>query len=268
MLVRTRQQIKGGVTSSYRRQRLIEPTQEFTPQMKVIDFYGGCLAKGSRRVEYVKEEAFTSKYSKSKEGDYGNMEEILCFKDDERKKMIVGQAGSGKTTLMKRIARGILDKGWTTFKSDCSYPVSFVHFLRIRDIPVCEAITPGELLFGKVMSDVSDKALEQGFQWLCKNQRKAIIFLDGLDEARWTLQSGHNKMRYEDKASTSAVMANIIEGNLLPNIVIIMSSREHAVSPLTGDNWWCFVAIKISCNLASSKWKYSNYFFYYRRFTT
>lgn len=229
---------RGGVTDSYREHSLTEPEKEFYPKLKRIDFYKGkWLQRGE---EYVKEAVFSVGEIDQRTLDGISKDEILHFSDNQRYKAIVGQAGSGKTTLMKRLARDVI-KGKLLIKNGNKEPFQpgVVHYLNIRDIPVTgeemKTITPCDLLFSKVMANVKKCTITHGFEWLQTTNEGAVFFFDGLDQAPWGLENDSNQMRYEDEANTATIMMNLFKGNLFPNVLIVVSSREHTFSPLKGN---------------------------------
>nr|XP_039264096.1 NLR family CARD domain-containing protein 3-like [Styela clava] len=248
---RTWEQTAVNVTESYKEQNLEEPEFEVNPKLiKVTGFYRGQMAPDV--TEYRKEQEFAVTEANENIGEVISPNELvqqLCEGGD-RCVGLVGQAGGGKTTMMKRTARGVLvaneldneskaKMGWLArlFRKQKN-GFKFVHHLNFRDLLVSygltpeEALTPCTLLFGKFAPNLSNQTLRAGYKWLQQHQSEAIFFIDGLDQATWNLEGKYNKMTYTDRSSTATIMFNILSGNLFPDVTLVISSREHRMASL------------------------------------
>ncbi|XP_077967979.1 uncharacterized protein LOC120326636 [Styela clava] len=234
----------GRVTEAYKEQNLREPTFEVYPKIKKITrFYHGEMAP--KKSEYRKEAGFSALQEHVTEGVGVSLQELIETFNDKTVRHIelVGQAGSGKTTLTNRMVRDVISSSglivkWYSasglFKKWFKKRFKLVHFVNIRDLVDSDAISAQELLFGNLITDLDGNTILYGYQWVIDNQEDVIFFFDGLDQAPWTLPKSYQKIKHGEKASTSTVMSNVISGHLLPRIKIVMSSREHCIAPLTG----------------------------------
>ncbi|XP_077969743.1 uncharacterized protein LOC120341408 isoform X2 [Styela clava] len=244
---RTLEQTRVNITENYKEAKLIEPDFEVNPQIrKVPDFYRGEMAP--KVTEYKIETEFTVK--KSDIGEPISLDVLVGHLSNKEYRYIaiLGQAGSGKSTIMKRLARILLVANKLVKQVQISEglrirlfgntgrPFKFIHHLNIKDIPFLrgnkaeEAISPCELLFGKIAFGLATQDVGEGYEWLQENQSMCILFLDGLDQATWNLLGKYNKMKYTDKSSTATIMWNLITGNLFPRLTIVISSREHRIA--------------------------------------
>nr|XP_039264287.1 uncharacterized protein LOC120340101 [Styela clava] len=245
---RTLERTKVKITEDYQQLNLNEPDFEVNPQLREVPhFYRGEMAPKTR--QYNIETDFNVKAKEEKVGKPISQSELIEQLGSKKYRYIaiLGQAGGGKTTSMKRLARTlhITNKLGEESQADealqLEHRFEFIHHLNIKDIPVLkgttrdEAISPCELLFGKEASGLSPQELEEGYERLQQNQSKSILFLDRLDQATWSLLGKHNKMKYTDKSSTATVMYNIITGNLFPDMTIVISSREFRVASLPSE---------------------------------
>nr|XP_039248890.1 uncharacterized protein LOC120326636 [Styela clava] len=234
----------GRVTETYKEQKLTEPTFEVYPKIKRITrFYHGEMAP--KQTEYRKEAGFSALQEHVTEGVGVSLQELIETFNDETVRHIelVGQAGSGKTTMMDRMVRDVISSSGLTskwysptglFKKFFKNRFKLVYFVNIRDLVDSDAISAQDLLFGNVITDLDGNTIVDGYQWVIDNQEDVIFFFDGLDQAPWTLQECHQKIKHGEKASTATVMSNVISGHLFPRVKIVMSSREHCIAPLTG----------------------------------
>ncbi|XP_077969750.1 uncharacterized protein LOC120335211 isoform X1 [Styela clava] len=246
---RTWEQTEVNITENYKEAKLNEPDFEVNPQIrKVPGFYRGEMAP--KVTEFKVEMEFT--VIKSDIGEPISLDVLVGHLSNKKYRYIaiLGQAGSGKSTIMKRLARSLLVANKLVEQAQISEGLrirlfgstgrrfKFIHHLNIKDIPFLqgnkaeEAISPCELLFGKLAFGLATQDVGEGYEWLQENQSMCILFLDGLDQATWNLLGKYNKMKYTDKSSTATIMWNLITGNLFPRMTIVISSREHRIAPL------------------------------------
>nr|XP_039258108.1 uncharacterized protein LOC120334672 [Styela clava] len=252
---RTGKQTEVNVTESYKDHDLEEPEFEVNPKLnKVTGFYSGQIAPDI--TEYRREQEFAVTNTNENIGKVEvispkNLVKQLCG-EGCRCVGLVGQAGGGKTTTMKRTAQGVLVANGLDNESNAKMGLfarlfreqksrfKFVHYLNFRDLYVSRGLTPEdaldpcELLFGKFapISDIYDQTVRVGYTWLQEHQSEAIFFIDGLDQATWNLEGNYNNMKYTDKSSTATIIYNLLSGNLFPNIRLVISSREHGMASL------------------------------------
>ncbi|XP_077968690.1 NACHT, LRR and PYD domains-containing protein 1a allele 4-like [Styela clava] len=241
---RTWKETEVKVAENYK--KLNEPDFEVHPKLKKVpNFYGGQMAD-----EYKKEKEFAVTEGSEEIGEVMTINELIKQLDDESCKYIAiaGQAGSGKTTIMKRVSRSVvvandLVKEARKVKGTFSKLFSrkrrqfkFVHHFGFKDMPVSyatrpeEALSPCDLLFGKIAPGLE---VEDGYEWVIEHDSECIFCFDGLDQAMWDLNGNHNKMNYFDKSSTATIIYNILTKNLFRRAKIVISSREHKIASLT-----------------------------------
>lgn len=142
--------------------------------------------------------------------------------------LLVGAAGSGKTTLAKRYSLMALN-GETT------KAYTFVHFVNIRDTRTGKC-TPSKFLFeDNLIGDSFKQPIKIGYSWLQDEavQESVLFVFDGLDTAPWDLDDTyHSRMSYDDAEMPSTIMFNILQGHLFPKSTILLTSREYGVSRL------------------------------------
>nr|XP_039258593.1 uncharacterized protein LOC120335173 [Styela clava] len=243
---RTWEETEVKIAENYK--KLNEPDFEVHPKLKKVpNFYEGQMAK-----EYNKEKGFAVTEGSEKIGQLITMNKLSEQLSDESCKYIAitGQAGSGKTTIMKRVSRSVvvaneLVKKARKAKGTVSQlfrkkkrQFRFVHHFGFKDMPVSyatrpeDALSPCDLLFGKIAPGFKNLELEDGYEWLIEHDYECIFFFDGLDQAMWDLHGNHNKMNYFDKSSTATIIYNILTRNLFPRAKIVISSREHKIASL------------------------------------
>ncbi|XP_077970701.1 NACHT, LRR and PYD domains-containing protein 4C-like [Styela clava] len=233
-------QAKGSVTHLYKDQRMAEPKFEANPRVRKLSyFYSGEMAPKIK--EYQKEVGFSVLKEFGSEGNLVDLKQILqSFNSKENWHIaIVGQAGSGKTTFVERMVREVAVRNnlWGDRSSldQTERHYEIIYFVYIRDLLDSESITAKDLLFGKIITDSSEKSRKYGYEWIIENQEKVVFFFDGLDQATWSLGGHHGKINHKDKASTATVMYNVFTGHLFPRVQKVTSSREHCIAPLTGE---------------------------------
>ncbi|XP_077973038.1 uncharacterized protein LOC120338386 isoform X2 [Styela clava] len=227
--------------------KLNEPDFEVHPKLKKVSYF----YEGQMAAEYKKEKEFAVTERSEEIGEVTTMNELVQQLSNGSCKYIAitGQAGSGKTTIMKRMSRRVVvandlvkeaRKAKGTFsKEKCKF--KFVHHFGFKDMPVSyaarpeEAISPCDLLFGKIAHGFTKLGLEDGYEWLIEHDSECIFFFDGLDQAMWDLHGNHNKMNYFDKSSTTTIIYNILTGNLFPGAKIVISSHEHKIASLPSE---------------------------------
>nr|XP_039258506.1 uncharacterized protein LOC120335072 [Styela clava] len=246
--MRTWKETEVKVTESYKEQDLNEPDFEVHPKLKKVpNFYRGQMA-----AEYKKEKGFAVTEGSEEIGQLITMNKLSEQLSDESCNYIAitGQAGSGKTTIMKRVSRSVVvanklvkkaRKAKGTFSQlfrKKKRQFRFVHHFGFKDMPVSnatrpeEALSPCDLLFGKIAPGFKNLEVEDGYEWVIEHDYECIFFFDGLDQAMWDLHGNHNKMNYFDKSSTATIMYNILTRNLFPRAKIVISSREHKIASL------------------------------------
>lgn len=148
---------------------------------------------------------------------------------------IVGPPRSGKTTLLRRLARAIMDKR-TEYRenenpTERNFRYELVCYIDVKDIELKESTDLADLLFGNLIEDKT--CLEYGYLWFLENQSKVIIAFDGLDDAKWHFDRRcKRKVSPRDKANTATLMYNLLSRQLLPRTQIVVTSEKPAIAAL------------------------------------
>ena len=155
---------------------------------------------------------------------------------------IVGEAGSGKTTLTKTLLRCIAKEKWY---GDLEY----IFYLPFRKIP--EKDNQGKATrFNLLTLLLFDKSYHQELPWLEKTEKreavlqslneskeKVCIIFDGLDEANFTLPMANDSKGttsvlrsaglYSSDATAEDLVINILGNEILPHAKKLVTSRPR-----------------------------------------
>lgn len=150
----------------------------------------------------------------------------------ERLTLLSGVAGSGKTTVVRRLVYE-----WS-LQNDSEKIVLSLSFRELNLLTEPESLQG--LLFmhyshlKPVLTEIMGDKLE-----------RVLLILDGLDEFCFPLDFTRTPKCSDPERATpvGAMVVNLIKGNLLPGISILLTSRPHAVSkiPLELVNVFCSV---------------------------
>lgn len=158
----------------------------------------------------------------------GQQEEICVFREiyqgllsipGNGLTLLSGVAGSGKTTVVRRLVYE-----WSS-QTDCEKIILSLSFRELNLISEPESLQALLLMhyshLKPVMADILRDKLE-----------RLLVILDGLDEFRYPLDFKRTpKCSDPERAQpVGALVVNLIKGNLLPGITILLTSRPHAVS--------------------------------------
>lgn len=179
--------------------------------------------------------------------------------------VIIGQPGSGKTILMKRMARKLMvanklhcdqQVGWweSLYKMFLgeSRDYEVVLFMNIRDLPDCSDGTLGNVILNPWLIGLNAEEFRYGLQAIAENKLRMKIFFDGLDQATWEPQC-YKKIGMFQRESTGLIFGNILSGQLLSHVPITASSREHSVALLSIEMRPQFVAALVGFSDAHAK---------------
>ena len=139
--------------------------------------------------------------------------------------LIIGPAGSGKTTMSKRIVL-------QTFEQDnfsLYIPLAFIVADKPIDIKYFLFKLSVNLFSGN--TDFSEEDMDTAFAWLLVNQNKVSLVLDGLDQARLQLNNVEIPP-FDDinkKYQPSELISLILSRKILPGLRLILTSRPHSV---------------------------------------
>lgn len=242
---------------------LPEPEKEFNPRIKT----GFQLFKG----DYVPQNGFSA-YCNPQRGRYIDLMHLmnLIKEGDKKPYTIIGQPGSGKTTLMKRLAKKFLiairlhgckkktslERLATMFKKKSrSETYHAVLHMNIRDMPYQDSYTLAEVIFSPSVTSLTKEEMIYGLQAILSGKIKIIMIFDGLDQASWEA-AGDSKVGPWERASAPIIFGNILMGHLLPHVPIVISSREHSVAVLTNELRPTFVAALVGLSETDARGMY------------
>ena len=139
--------------------------------------------------------------------------------------MIIGPAGAGKTTLSKRVVLATFqNNNYAIF-----VPLAFVDPKKPIDLKYLLFRLP--LMYFSNDNKFSEKQLNVDLAWVLANQHKITIVLDGLDQARFSLQSCQASTEVDlDKAYfASEILYLMLSRKVLPKVRLILTSRPHSI---------------------------------------
>lgn len=147
-------------------------------------------------------------------------------------------AGSGKSTLLRRLACESIDVcqkyGQAEVSGISGSHLKMIHYIEMKNIKQQDKLKPSQFLFGGLYKTEAEE--DEAYCWLQEHQSEVILFLDGLDQASWTVnKSCHRKIQSFENANTAEIMYNILSRNILPRVKIVMASREFKISELPAD---------------------------------
>lgn len=133
--------------------------------------------------------------------------------------LLSGVAGSGKTTVVKRLVQD-----WALDKTAQKIILS----LSFRELNL---ITQAQSL-QSLVSDHYSHLKPILPELLTSNQDQVLLILDGLDEFCHPLDFGHTPKCSDPEREllVGALVVNLLKRNLLPGISIFLTSRPHAVA--------------------------------------
>ncbi|XP_039250108.2 uncharacterized protein LOC120327812 isoform X2 [Styela clava] len=191
-----------------------KPLQEFSRETQERNFH----TLNAERLSNLGE-IFLSKLSEYKDSEKVDFENLL------RHVMILGPAGSGKTTALKRFGRDALN-GEISYIQDGD---RFIHIVRCRSFKKDEKITVREYLFRYMHSPLSDDESRIGYKWVLENSEKVVLIIDSLDTLGYELDDETELIEPWDHACPSIILYNIFIGHILKKSKILSSSREYKV---------------------------------------
>ena len=148
---------------------------------------------------------------------------------------ITGQAGVGKTTLTKTILRKVIDEGL--------YSAELVFYVRFRDLVydaetdllsfLTASYTPSSIDFLWKTDTVRRNAVLSS---VAANKRN-IIIMDGFDEATYDSKSlaATHQVDLHQQAKPIVFIKHILQGKLLPNAKVLITSRPKQLIELADD---------------------------------
>nr|XP_032800668.1 NACHT, LRR and PYD domains-containing protein 3-like isoform X2 [Petromyzon marinus] len=179
------------------------------------------LARGKQHEELMKRaqrEGITYKKLFDPIGSIGK-------KKHPRLVIVVGTPGSGKTMLSKFIVHSLLS-------GERVFAQRFEHIVLItfREINNVVEVSLAEL-FSKLHSCLGNKADE-----VFANQERTLFVMDGLDEFGKCLHYANACTDPRKTATVEAIIAALVNGNLLPKASVLITTRPIAMEQLSEVN--------------------------------
>ena len=139
--------------------------------------------------------------------------------------LIIGPAGAGKTTMSKRVVLSTFQNNNYSF----FIPLAFIDPKKPIDLKYL-IFTLGLLYFSSNIK-FNENQQNVAFAWLLANQHKITIVLDGLDQARFTLQNCQAQLdiNVHKKYLASELFSLILSRKMLPKVRLILTSRSHTI---------------------------------------
>ncbi|XP_078477373.1 NACHT, LRR and PYD domains-containing protein 3-like isoform X3 [Lampetra planeri] len=176
------------------------------------------LARGKQHEELMKRV--------QREGmTYKKLFDPIGKKTHPRLVIVVGIPGSGKTMLSKCIVHSLLS-GERVFAQRFEHIV----LIRFREINDIGEVSLAEL-FSVLHSCLGNKANE-----VFANQERTLFVMDGLDEFGKCLHYANACTDPQKTATVEAIIAALVNGNLLPKASVLITTRPIAMEQLSGVN--------------------------------
>ena len=145
--------------------------------------------------------------------DYEKLFKILENEEGKSRFVFIGEAGVGKTTLLRKIAYD-----WAI--GERLQHVDLLFFVPLRDVDNSSYFA--EITTGYI-SDEIDLDNDKLDQYMRKNQRKVMILLDGLDEYKQSIKT----------KNTNDILVSIMRGDKLKRAPVIVTTRPWQVEQIT-----------------------------------
>jgi len=162
---------------------------------------------------------------------------IYCSNNEAKEKYITvygnrvgitGQAGIGKTTLTKVIAKEMLNEGL--------FGVDFIFYLKCCDIDCKKTSNLLDFLINSASEFTKHES--KLILKLLNDSQKVGIILDGFDEVAFTENLtllGEQCCSINDIKNAETFIKNLLSGNILPNAKVLVTSRPQQLLQLHED---------------------------------
>lgn len=209
---------------------LSEPKIPQTPQLVEFEYYSGCNILVNS--EYKPDQNFINNAPRQIKGHLVNLDKLHTSVGAEcsRHVMLLGPAGAGKTTLVKRYTKMVFLKKVKQLEH-----VRLIIYMEFRKLCGEETITPQELFIDSRFPELTEKERNAAFKWMKENSSEILLSIDGYDQATWTLAGNYRKISYETRTGIATIMHNVFSGHLFPGMWLLTSSRDHSLCNLEGE---------------------------------
>ena len=143
--------------------------------------------------------------------------------------LLIGPAGSGKTTLAKRLLKSTIEQNKIAF---------FVSFHRLSD-KYCWTLMEFLLKIPLIVhreANPSETEIKKDFNWIYNNQEKCLLILDGLDQAPFAIAEPPSNVDINfvqklshQKMKPSHLLYLLLSRTILPGIRLVVTSRPHSI---------------------------------------
>ena len=139
--------------------------------------------------------------------------------ENRRILLLIGSAGSGKTTLTLRLTKMLQEKD------------QFVFYIPLMNLSKNEKFSVKELflgfpfrLHGKPESNLDKFNLS--FKWIVNNQSRCTLICDGLDQCDFSFKDTVENYKYESKLEPGKLLRLIFFKKILPDLKVVVTSRN------------------------------------------
>ena len=153
------------------------------------------------------------------------------FDPKERKILVVGRLGIGKTMLSTKILRHWASDSLfnETQKSQMDFKVAFLIKLsmfnyRNKELNLRELLDHSE--YSTVLS-------EELWNYICNNPERVLLIFDGFDESSFRTKIDEDDRRYrnsaEERMPVHFLLKKLVSGKILTGAAVLMTTRPNAV---------------------------------------
>ena len=156
------------------------------------------------------------------------------FDPKEKKILVVGRPGIGKTMLSTKILRDWASDNLLNETQKLQIDFAFLIKLRMFNS------TDKELNLRELLdhSEYSTALSQDAWNYICNNPDRVLIIFDGFDEYSRKTEINMDEVRYrnseEDRMPVHFLLKKIVSGKILTGATVLTTTRPNAVSCITG----------------------------------
>ena len=213
------------ITATFRDMEKLNQTGHFHRRQDIVDIF---LENDTETIAY--EQIFIEAKRKARKSSISCTNEEAKVQHIERHGNLVfisGQAGIGKSTLMKLIVQQMLDP------QICLFQAEFVFFLQFRDLDYQDKMDLLQFLTtsARFTSNISVEDKKKIFQHLELNENVCIV-MDGFDEATIDLNVKYPNCNAISNTTAAVFIRNLFSGHILPKSKKLVTSRPRQLGRL------------------------------------